>query len=349
MKKHLLTAIQILITIGLLWWIFRNPEQNRKLLAALDQANLWWFIPGLAALAAGVLLQAQRWIILLRVQGIFVSYWRALRIIMIGMFFNLFLIGSTGGDIIKIFLIMREAPDKKTGALLSVFIDRVVGILALAAVSTVVIVLRWSELVKHDVTFYGVEVVGIVLGGSLGFIVVAWLVGRLNLTSKLPHWMPLRDKVAEAAGAFTEYARAGKSVGYAFLLSLPAHLLIFSTFYFGDQAFGAGLSLLSIFCVMPIVATVTALPISVGGAGLREGLFIKILGALYATSEPIATLISLSGFLMVVFWSLIGGVVYLLYRSTSHDHTKLTEMKNTVETLEHRVEKNLEEGRPIQE
>ena len=100
---------------------------------------------------------------------------------------------------------------------------------------------------------------------------------------------------------------------------------------------------------MPIVATVTALPISVGGAGLREGLFIKILGALYATSEPIATLISLSGFLMVVFWSLIGGVVYLLYRSTSHDHPKLTEMKDTVETLEHRVEKNLEKGRPIQE
>jgi uncharacterized membrane protein YbhN (UPF0104 family) len=132
MKRHALTAIQAIITIGLLWWIFRDPEQNQKLLAALEVANNWWLVPGLAALGGGLLLQAKRWLILLEVQGIVISYWRSLRILLIGMFFNLFLLGSTGGDIIKIFLIMREAPDKKAGALLSVFIDRVVGVLALA-------------------------------------------------------------------------------------------------------------------------------------------------------------------------------------------------------------------------
>ena len=51
-----------------------------------------------------------------------------------------------------------------------------------------------------------------------------------------------------------EYARAGGSVGKAFLLSIPAHLLMFSTFWFGAKAFAAGLNLLSIYCVMPIVA-----------------------------------------------------------------------------------------------
>ena len=111
MKRHLLTAIQVVITIGLLWWIFRNPDQNQKLLAALEAANNWWLVPGLAALGGGLLLQAKRWLILLEVQGIVISYWRSLRILLIGMFFNLFLLGSTGGDIIKIFLIMREAPD----------------------------------------------------------------------------------------------------------------------------------------------------------------------------------------------------------------------------------------------
>jgi uncharacterized membrane protein YbhN (UPF0104 family) len=173
---------------------------------------------------------------------------------------------------------------------------------------------------------------------------VAWLTGRLDLATKLPHWLPARDKIAEAAGAFVEYARAGKSVGMAFLLSIPAHLLMFSTFWFGAKAFAAGLNLLSVYCVMPIVATVTALPISVGGAGLREGLFIKILGALYATPEPIATLVSLSGFMMQVFWSLIGGAIYLAYRST--EHTSLAEMEKSVDALEKRVEHNIEAGRP---
>jgi uncharacterized membrane protein YbhN (UPF0104 family) len=343
MKKHFLTAIQLLVTVGLLWWIFRDAEQNRKMLEALRVANVWWLLPGLLALGCGLLLQAQRWIILLRVQGIFIGYWRSLRILLVGMFFNLFLLGSTGGDIIKIFLIMREAPDKKAGAFLSVFIDRVVGVLALAVVSSVVILLRWKDLMAHEVTRYGVATAAVILGGSIGFVVVAWLTGHFNLASKLPRWLPAHDKIVEAAGAFVEYARAGGAVGKAFLLSLPAHLLMFSTFWFGAKAFAAGLNLLSIYCVMPIVATVTALPISIGGAGLREGLFIQILGALYATPESIATLVSLSGFMMQVFWSLVGGAVYLGYRGSSH--ASLAEMEKSVDALEHQVERDIEQGR----
>jgi uncharacterized membrane protein YbhN (UPF0104 family) len=259
-----------------------------------------------------------------------------------GMFFNLFLLGSTGGDVIKIFFIMREVPDKKAGALLSVFIDRIVGLLALATVSAVVILARWGELMRSAPM--GVLTVAIILGGSLGFIGVAWLVDRLNLTSKLPHWLPMHAKLAEAASAFSEYAKAGGAISRAFALSIPAHLLIFATFYFAAKAFSAGLGLISIFCVMPIVSTVTALPISLGGAGLREGLFISLLGSLYNTPKAIAMSISISGFLMLVVWSLIGGLVYLLYRSSSPGSPKLSEMEKTVETLELDLEERAERG-----
>jgi uncharacterized membrane protein YbhN (UPF0104 family) len=118
---------------------------------------------------------------------------------------------------------------------------------------------------------------------------------------------------------------------------------MFSTFWFGAKAFAAGLNLLSIYCVMPIVATVTALPISIGGAGLREGLFIQILGALYSTPESIATLVSLSGFMMQVFWSLVGGAVYLGYRGSTK--TPLAEIEKSVDALEHKVERDIEQGR----
>ena len=350
MKKYLLPAIQILITVGLLAWIFRDHDQNVKMLGAIEKAKsdggLWWFIPGIAALGVTLLLQTWRWLILLRVQKISISYWRALRIMLAGMFFNLFLLGSTGGDVIKIFFIMRETPDKKAGALLSVFIDRVVGVLALAAVSAVVILLRWHDLITYAPA--GVLTVAIILGGSLGFIAAAWVVDRLNLTSKLPHWLPMHAKIAEAASAFSQYAKAGGSVARAFVVSVPAHLLLFSTFYFAAKAFSAGLSLLSIYCVMPIVSTVTALPISLAGAGVREGLFVQLLGSLFTTPKEIAMSISISGFLMVVFWSLIGGVVYLLYRSsTSANHPSIGEMESTVETLEHRIEEEAESKNQI--
>ena len=351
MKKYLLPVVQILITIGLLWWIFRNPEQNRKMLEAIGKAQadggLWWFVPGILALGAAMLFQTWRWMILLRVQDITISFSRALRIMLSGMFFNLFLLGSTGGDVIKIFFIMREAPDKKAGALLSVFIDRVVGLLALATVSAVVILLRWSDLMRSAP--WGVLTAALILGGSLGFIFAAWLVDRLQLTSKLPQWLPMHAKIAEAAMAFSQYAKAGSAVGKAFLLSLPAHLLIFSTFYFAARAFNAGLSLISIFCVMPVVSTVTALPISLGGAGVREGLFITLLGDLYGTPKEIAMSISISGFLMLVIWSLIGGLVYLFYRSSAPGGPKLSEIEKTVDDFEHRLEENAEKGLKISE
>ena len=347
MKKTLLPVIQILITVGLLCWIFRDPDQNRKMLAAIGKAKadggLWWFVPGIAALGIALLLQTQRWLVLLRVQDITVSFWRAFRIVLSGMFFNLFLLGSTGGDVIKIFFIMRETPDKKAGALLSVFIDRVVGILALATVSAAVILVRWNDLMKSAPM--GVLTVAIILGGSLGFIAAAWVVDRLNLTSKLPHWLPMHARIVEAAAAFSQYAKAGGAVGSAFLLSLPAHLLLFSTFYFAARAFSAGLGLVSIFCVMPVVSTVTALPISLGGAGLREGLFISLLGSLYQTPKEIAMSISISGFLIIVFWSLVGGLVYLFYRSSSPDGPTISEMEESVEEEEHIIEENAERGR----
>jgi len=347
MKKYILTVIQLLITAGLLWWIFRNPDQNQKLLTALDSANLWWFLPGLVAIGAGVLIQVERWLLLLRVQGIVVSFSRALRIVLVGMFFNLFLIGATGGDIVKIFLIIREVPLKKTGALLSVFIDRIVGLLALAVISAAMILCHWNSLISHEFTKWVVVAVAVILGGSLGFVLVAWLVDRLHLTTRLPQWLPARAKIAEAATAFAQYARSGKSVTYAFLLSIPSHFLFFSTFYFGAKAFSSGLELSNLFCVSPIVSTVTALPISVGGAGVRETLFIEILGGLYSTPESIATLISLSGFMMTVFWSLVGGAIYLLYRSTNHDLPHMADMQGAVETLEHEVEANAASGHKL--
>jgi hypothetical protein len=48
MKKTLLTVLQIAVTIGLLWWVFHDPERRREMLDAAKLANVWW-------LAAGVL------------------------------------------------------------------------------------------------------------------------------------------------------------------------------------------------------------------------------------------------------------------------------------------------------
>ena len=59
-------------------------------------------------LAAGV-----RWRILLKVQQIHLSIPRVAGLFLIGMFYNQFLPGGTGGDIMKSYLLLKETPGKR--------------------------------------------------------------------------------------------------------------------------------------------------------------------------------------------------------------------------------------------
>ena len=139
MKRILFTSLQVAITLLLLWWIFRDPEKRARMAGALRAADYLWLIPGVLSIGCAFLFQTERWRLLLGVQGIHLGWWRTFRVYLIGAFFNLFLLGATGGDIVKIYYAMRETSSKKTAALLSVLVDRMVGMLALVAITAVLV------------------------------------------------------------------------------------------------------------------------------------------------------------------------------------------------------------------
>jgi uncharacterized protein (TIRG00374 family) len=336
MKRVLSTALQILITIALLWWIFHDPAKRAQMAGALRTANLWWFLPGLAAFGLVLVLQTQRWQILLRAIGIHLQWLRAWQLVMIGMFFNLFLLGATGGDVVKIFYAMREAKGEKAAAFLSVVLDRVLGLLALALVSVGVVAWQFQALMSTPVAKGLLATIALILGGSVGVIVAGVVVAVLRLEDKLPPRMPLRRGIIDLAVATRHYASRPGALLAAFVLALCVHMLVFSTFYFSARAFTDALGLTEIFSVMPIVNTITSLPISLQGVGFRETLFQNLLAALDRTPAAIAVLISMGGYLVTVAWSLVGGLVFVLYRPSDGHTASLREMSAaTREAAEH--------------
>ena len=72
-----------------------------------------------------------RWRIVLEAQGLHLPLGRATRISFVAQFFNSFLLGSTGGDLIKAYYAARETHHKKTEAVTTVFVDRLVGLWAM--------------------------------------------------------------------------------------------------------------------------------------------------------------------------------------------------------------------------
>jgi len=98
MKKTALALFQLGITALLLWWVFRDEGKRHALNDAVHQANWWWLAAGIAAYGLFEILAGIRWQILLRVQGVHLSWWRLYGLLMVGLFFSLFIPGGTGGD-----------------------------------------------------------------------------------------------------------------------------------------------------------------------------------------------------------------------------------------------------------
>lgn len=342
MKRILLTIFQAAVTILLLWWIFRDPVKNRQMLDALKSAQWMWLVPGVLSIGVACLLQTWRWGLLLRVQGIDFGWVRTLRVYMIGLFFNLFMLGATGGDVVKIYYAMRETSSRKEAAFLSVLVDRMMGLLGLIVITALFVGLRWAELTAHPMTRSLLGVLAAVMGAMLGMVVFGFIVDRFGLAGKLPKWLPLHARIVEFASAFSVYARDGRVLAATFTLSAVCHIFNFLAFYFAARALGSFLGwsgLVDVFSVMPIILTISALPISLAGMGVREGLFENMFGELFGKGSPayaIAVPMSLLGFFMTVFWGVVGGIVYFLYRPSGGLH--LAAMQAEIESVEEGIE-----------
>jgi hypothetical protein len=62
---------------------------------------------------------------------------------------------------------------------------------------------------------------------------------------------------------------------------------------------------------MPVIDSVSSLPISVAGVGVREKLFQILMSDLAGTLPEISVAASLAGFACSVFWAVIGGLLFL--------------------------------------
>jgi uncharacterized membrane protein YbhN (UPF0104 family) len=339
MKKAALTTLQVAVTVAMLWFVFRDPAKRAEMLHALHHANALWLLLGIVAYGMVELISAIRWQWLLRVQGIDLGWTRIFLLTLIGVFFNFFIPGGTGGDVVKIFYLLKETPGQRALALISVLVDRIVGLLALALIAGVVLISQWSWLTSTPDTARYTWPAVVIYIFTLGGIHFSWLVTKRGAVHKLPARFPGRDKLAEMALAYGLYGRAWRTSLAGLFISIFAHVFYFAIFYCAARAFAHDDARLptfgELFAIMPVINVLAAMPISLGGLGVREGLFEIYLNQLCGVSQAVAVVISSSGYLFTLAWGLIGGVFYLFYRPSAH--AGLREIEKEVAEFEHAV------------
>src|SRR6266576_816509 len=171
MKKILITLFQLTVTIAVLYWVYHDPARRAQMAAAIRDAQYRWVAISILAYFVVEIAAAFRWHVLLKVQGIHLSFLRLSGLFLIGMFYNQFLPGGTGGDIMKSYYLLKETPDKKAGALLAVVFDRFIGRVALVAITATLIALRYDFLSQKPETRNLLWLLLVLLSASVAFLV----------------------------------------------------------------------------------------------------------------------------------------------------------------------------------
>jgi len=315
-KRIALLSLQLAVTAAGIYYVFHDPEQRARIGQALHLADWRWLVVGWACYGLVEGLATVRWQLLLRVQGVTLSWLHAGAIVVIGLFFNLFLPGLVGGDAMRLYLVFKQAPGKKTRATLSIVLDRLLGLISILVLAGLVVVFRFAWLSRDQQT---AEITYLALGllaGSAFFAIGLMVAVRFGILNRLPKKVPFRRGILKAGAAVNLYAsRPGVCAG-ALALTILSHLGYYLTYYCAaaslHRAAGMTPHVLDFISIMPLVNSITGVPISFGGVGLRETLFQKLLGNLAGMPLAPAALGASLGYALQASWGILGGLAYLL-------------------------------------
>ena len=247
---------------------------------------------------------------------------RATEISLVAHFFNSFLLGAAGGDLMKAYYAARETHHKKAEAVGTVFVDRIVGLFALLCFTMVAMAVN-LPLLAADRLFQKLAVVITAMFGSCAVVLV--LAFRGGVSRGLPQAREWLRKLPK--GDFLERLRESlKPFGRdpAFLLkSFAVSLLLCGVCVLHVQSlvWGLGLeiSLRHLCAVVPMITCIVVLPLTPSGLGVRENLFVLMLAVpLIGVEHTSALSLSLLCTAGSLFWSVVGGVVYASLKHRHH-------------------------------
>ena len=297
--RRLAPLVRLLGTVGLMALALRGVEWP-QLWAVLRGADWRWWGAGLALMLAVQAVAAVRWAMLARPVGFDLPLVLFVRRFFEGLFFNLFLPTSIGGDVVKAYR-LADTTGGRVLAACTVLADRLAGLTALGVIGTTALVAHQRSLAATSSLAVGVAIAGGVM------LVARTVVANLE---RLVAILPRNRAVDLLAARLLPYQRRPSlitsAIGWGLVVQIGG---VLSTACVA-RSLGVAIPLPTWFMVVPLVSLMTVLPISIGGMGVREGMMTVMLAPLGVRKET-AVAIGLLAFLTSVACGFVGGLVFL--------------------------------------
>jgi uncharacterized membrane protein YbhN (UPF0104 family) len=301
MRQILFSAIKVLISAALLYLALRKVNLFELASRVNNLASLGWIALAFAVCFLQIFIGVLRWCEVSAECHAPLPVRQAMRFNLIGTFFNQTLPSSIGGDAVRLWLVARAGAGWRA-ATYSIFIDRAIGLIALAIV--IVATLPWSyELIADPHGRSALMLIDFTaLAGGLGFLVF----GALRWPW-LKRWWGTHHihACAVIANRVIFSRRRGPKVA---VLSLFVHVLTVVIAWCVVRSITAPVTFGQAFQLVPPVLLITMVPISIAGWGVREaamGLAFGYAGLLPNEGVNVSLVFGAVTFLVGAFGGLI--------------------------------------------
>lgn len=285
--------------IGILAVIAANIDFGR-LARFWEPATLVYLGAAASVLVLAQLVSAARWKVLLGEDPVSWSF--LARLYLIGNFFSAFLPTSVGGDAVRTGALVHEGVALRR-SVASVLLDRMLGVagmVPLFAAGALLITAgpaRLLDSLRFEASagqVLAVAAVVVAVGGG------AALIFRRDLWARL----------VEFGDEFRDLAGSGRKLAVVLVLGVVVQAMYVCAWGLLVPPTGLELGWGVLLFAVPVVSVAAMLPVSIAGLGVREGVWIVLLGGGFPAADVVA--FSLLYFVAFSLAGAVGGVLYML-------------------------------------
>ncbi len=312
-KKYLLLLLKVAVPLAIIVWLVSTID--RQQLAQLQQQPKDWgrLTAAFFICLTAVCITFVRWFLLVRTLHMRFTVGDAFRLGFLGYLLNFVSIGSVGGDLFKAIFIARDQPGRRTEAIATVMVDRVIGFYALLLVVSLAVLTTahpstpvMNTLCKSALAVTAIATVGIGVVMLPGFSNGPFA----EMLSSLPKIGPILAQLTSAVRMY----RGRPFVMCGILgLAMCVHCLLCTSLYMVSTSLApTAPSLGEHFIVIPLSMVAGGLPFTPAGLGTFEfamdALFKQVSqsgaapGILIALAYRLIT-IAVAGVGVVYYWS----------------------------------------------
>ncbi|MGH1426315.1 MAG: lysylphosphatidylglycerol synthase transmembrane domain-containing protein [Arenicella sp.] len=314
-------AIRIIVTILLLALVIYlaglfDADKRTELWQTLKNPDWFWLC---VCVLVGFLVNfssAIKWWMLANAGGLKIGLLRTWAYYMVGMFYNLIMPTSVGGDVVRAYELGKYS-NNQAMSLASVFVERYTGVVVLLLLSLVAVFINATEFNVPIITYS-------LLAFSAALAGLGWLAfdGRsLTFFKKIfggIHSLvdKIFAKVQKLHEAVLVYRKNKGALSWAFINSLVFYALAVLNVFTTAKVFNIDVDLHAIILATPVIMLLMNIPLSIGNHGIMEFAFTMTfellgLGAILGLST--ALLIRLKSFLD----GAIGAILHPIYSTVS--------------------------------